>query len=119
METTKKIVINKKASGSLEKEYVIPPIELLNFVRSLTDMFRFRSIALDVFEPSKGKYLINEAQCIFGQSDPYQMLVDENPGRYLFKDGQWIFEKGNFNFAISETDLMEEPAYSGGFAINF
>ena len=42
-------------------------------------MFRFRSIALDVFEPSKGKYLINEAQCIFGQSDPYQMLVDENP----------------------------------------
>ena len=28
----KKIVINKKASGSLEKEYVIPPIELLNFV---------------------------------------------------------------------------------------
>lgn len=93
----KKIVIDKKASGSLEKEYVIPPIELLNFVRSLTDMFRFRSIALDVFEPSKGKYLINEAQCIFGQSDPYQMLVDENPGRYLFKDGQWIFEKGNFN----------------------
>ena len=29
------------------------------------------------------------------------------------------FERGNFNFAISETDLMEEPAYSGGFAINF
>ena len=29
------------------------------------------------------------------------------------------FERGNFNFAISETDMMEEPAYSGGFAINF
>ena len=29
------------------------------------------------------------------------------------------FERGNFNFAVSETDLMEDPAYSGGFAINF
>lgn len=93
----KKIVMSDKASGTLEKEYVDPPIELLNFVRSVTNMFRFRSIALDVFEPSKGQYLINEAQCIFGQSDPYQMLVDEIPGRYFFKDDQWIFEKGDFN----------------------
>jgi hypothetical protein len=29
------------------------------------------------------------------------------------------YEKGNFNFAISETDLMEEPAYSGGFSWSF
>ena len=29
------------------------------------------------------------------------------------------FERGNFNFSISETDVMEEPAYSGGFALNF
>ena len=29
------------------------------------------------------------------------------------------FERGNFNFAVSETDIMEEPAYSGGIAINF
>jgi len=36
-------------------------------------------------------------QCIFGQSDPYQMLVDGQPGRYRYINGQWIFEKGDFN----------------------
>lgn len=93
----KKIVLNEKASGSLLKEYNDPPTELLNFVRSLTDKFRFRSVAIDLFEPVQGQYLINEIQCIFGQSDPYQMLVNENPGRYLFREGKWIFEKGDFN----------------------
>ena len=29
------------------------------------------------------------------------------------------FEKGNFNMSISDSDLMEEPAYSGGFSFNF
>lgn len=93
----KKIVLNDKASGSLLKEYKDPPIELLNFVRLLTDKFIFRSVAVDLFEPVQGQYLINEIQCIFGQSDSYQMLVNETPGRYLFKEGKWIFEKGDFN----------------------
>jgi hypothetical protein len=93
----KKIVSNEKASGSLLKEYKDPPAELLNFVRSLTNKFKFRSVAIDLFEPVQGQYLINEIQCIFGQSDSYQMLVNETPGRYLFKEGKWIFEKGDFN----------------------
>ena len=29
------------------------------------------------------------------------------------------FEKGNFNFAVTESDIMEEPAYTGGFSWNF
>jgi len=93
----KKIVLNEKASGSLVKEYGAPPTELLDFVRTLTDELEFSSVAVDIFEPEKGKYLINEIQCIFGQSDEYQMLVDEKPGRYLFKNKKWVFEKGDFN----------------------
>jgi hypothetical protein len=93
----KKIVSNKKASGTLKKEYGAPPTKLLDFVRLLTDNFGFTSVAIDIFEPVQGQYLINEIQCIFGQSDPYQMLVDGNPGRYLFKNGHWVFEKGDFN----------------------
>ena len=93
----KKIVSKDKASGSLIKTYENPPINLLDFVRLLTDKFGFRSVAIDIFEPVQGQYLINEIQCIFGQSDPYQMLVDGNPGRYLFKNGQWVFEEGDFN----------------------
>ena len=93
----KKLVSKDKASGSLEKEYGKPPIKLLNFIRKLTDRFKFRSIAIDVFEPIDGQYLINEAQCIFGQSDPYQMLVDGKPGRYLYRDNKWVFEEGDYN----------------------
>lgn len=93
----KKIVSKEKASGTLKKEYGAPPIKLLNFVRQLTNDFGFTSVAVDVFEPVKGQYLINEIQCIFGQSDPYQMIIDDNPGRYLFKKGEWFFEKGDFN----------------------
>jgi len=93
----KKMVSNEKASGTLKKEYGAPPTELLDFVRRLTDRFGFTSVAVDIFEPAQGQYLINEIQCIFGQSDPHQMVIDGNPGRYLFKNEQWLFEKGNFN----------------------
>ena len=41
--------------------------------------------------------LINEMQCIFGQSDPYQMLVGGVAGRYIYQDNQWKFEAGDFN----------------------
>jgi len=36
-------------------------------------------------------------QCIFGQSDPCQMLIDGKAGRYFRNNGHWIFEAGNFN----------------------
>ncbi len=93
----KKIVSGDKASGTLIKEYGKPPAKLLDFIRLLTDKFGFTSVAIDVFEPIKGRYLINEIQCIFGQSDPYQMAIEGNPGRYRFKNKRWVFEKGNFN----------------------
>ena len=93
----KRIVSNEKASGALIKEYVTPPIELLNFVHSITENLKFNSVAVDVFEPVRGQYLINEMQCIFGQSDPYQMIINESPGKYILKNGEWVFIKGNFN----------------------
>ncbi|MBK6932905.1 MAG: hypothetical protein IPH12_19360 [Saprospirales bacterium] len=52
---------------------------------------------MDLFECSDGRYLVNEMQCIFGQSDPYQMLVNGQPGRYRRIDGKWTFEPGDFN----------------------
>ena len=89
--------VKDKASGSLLKNYGNPPLGLLSFVREVTDRFNFRSQAVDLFETAPGEYLINEMQCIFGQSDPYQMLVDGKPGRYLWRENQWHFEPGDFN----------------------
>jgi glutathione synthase/RimK-type ligase-like ATP-grasp enzyme len=96
----KKLKLVQKASGNLMKSYVNPPIELLNFVKELTDRFGFYSQAVDIFESERG-YLINEMQCIFGQSDPYQMLINNKPGRYKYINGGWIFEEGNFNENMS------------------
>lgn len=93
----KKIVKKEKASGSLVKEYTNPPLELLSFVKNITDTHKFYSMAIDIFEKDKGIYLVNEMQCIFGQSDQYQMLVDNVPGRYVCNNDQWVFEEGLFN----------------------
>lgn len=92
----KKIVVNDKASGLLQKGYENPPIKLLNFVKEVTDRFDFKSMAVDIFEHN-GKYLINEMQCIFGQSDDFQMKVDGKIGRYIFSNDEWFFEEGDFN----------------------
>lgn len=93
----KKIKVGEKASGTLLKEYDNPPLALFDYVKKLTDTFNFRSVAVDIFESESGAYFVNEIQCIFGQSDPYQMLVNEKPGRYIFDNGQWNFEEGDFN----------------------
>jgi glutathione synthase/RimK-type ligase-like ATP-grasp enzyme len=92
----KKIKVGEKASGSLLKEYENPPFALLDFVKEITDSNKFYSQAIDIFESERG-YLVNEMQCIFGQSDPFQMLVNELPGRYLYLNNNWTFENGIFN----------------------
>ncbi len=93
----KKLMDGEKASGSLLKGYDNPPLELMDFVKEVTDAYGFYSQAVDIFEGEEGQYLINEMQCIFGQSDPYQMKVDGVVGRYIFQNDQWIFEAGDFN----------------------
>jgi glutathione synthase/RimK-type ligase-like ATP-grasp enzyme len=92
----KKLKIGEKASGSLLKGYEAPPIQLLDFVKGITDRHEFYCLAVDVFE-SKDEYLVNEMQCMFGQSDPYQMLINGIPGRYRYLEGEWTFEEGDYN----------------------
>lgn len=92
----KKLKIGDKASGALLKEYAAPPIPLLDFVKEITDKHKFYSQAIDIFESPRG-FLVNEMQCIFGQSGPYQMLVNGKEGRYQFIKEKWLFEEGKFN----------------------
>ncbi|MFA6726208.1 MAG: hypothetical protein WCS13_05820 [Candidatus Cloacimonadaceae bacterium] len=104
----KKLKRGEKASGTLIKEYGKPPFDLLYFVKEITDRHQLYSQSVDIFESDRG-YLINEMQCIFGQSDPYQMLVNGIPGRYVMIEGNWIFEEGDFNTNQSY-DLRLETA---------
>lgn len=92
----KKLMLGNMTSGSLLKDYGNPPLELLDFVKAITDKHQLFSQAVDVFESPEG-YLVNEMQCIFGQSDAYQMKVDDCVGRYLYENESWKFEAGDFN----------------------
>ncbi len=93
----KKVVKGRMASGSLIKEYGAPPQSLMDFVRFVSDKIGVYSAAFDIFETLEKGYLVNEVQAFFGQSDPYQMVIDGIPGRYLYNKEQWIFEPGDFN----------------------
>lgn len=93
----KKLVAADKASGSLLKEYGDPPKPLLDFTRELTEAHGFRSVAVDIFEAPGGGYFVNEIQCVFGQSDQHQMIVNDLPGRYRWVNDAWLFEPGDFN----------------------
>lgn len=91
----KKLKQGDKASGTLLKIYDNPPLRLFDFVKGVTDEYQFHSLAVDIFESERG-YLVNEMQCIFGQSDPYQMQVNGIAGRYRNLKDNWIFEPGDF-----------------------
>lgn len=93
----KKMVVGEKASGSLVKGYDTPSTALLDFVKAVTDRRGFWSQSVDLFETTDGQFLVNEMQCIFGQSDPYQMAIDGQPGRYVYQNDEWVFEAGDFN----------------------
>ena len=106
----KKLKLKEKASGSLRKNYDNPPLNIFDFVREITNKFGLYSQAIDIFELN-GEYLVNEMQCIFGQSDPFQMLVDGKPGRYIYINGKWTFEPGDFN-SNESYDLRVETILS-------
>jgi glutathione synthase/RimK-type ligase-like ATP-grasp enzyme len=93
----KKIKQGDKASGTKGIDYVNPPFDLLDFVKDFCDRNNFYCMAVDLFEDGNGGYLINELQTIFGHVQDYILTVDGKPGRYVFKSGQWIFERGDFN----------------------
>lgn len=93
----KKMKVGEKTSGTKMKNFHTPPNELLDFTEFVTEKRGFLSQAVDVFENSKGGYLINELQTFFGQAFPYQMLVEGKKGRFTKRDKKWNFEEGDFN----------------------
>ena len=96
-----------KFSGTSNVGWDNPSDELLNFVKYVCNKRNFLSQAVDIFEPQKGKFYVNELQCFFGSKNPHQMIIDGKPGRYILKDENWIFEEGNFNINNSYNLRLE------------
>ncbi|MBN2285928.1 MAG: hypothetical protein JXI43_05730 [Tissierellales bacterium] len=75
-----------------------PSEEILNFMKMVTDKRGFLSQAIDIFVDCNKKLYLNELQCFFGFIHPeHQMIINGVPGRYIFRDKKWLFEKGTFN----------------------
>lgn len=100
-------------SGSGKADYSNPPIKVMEFIKYVCDISGFRSMNVDFFEDKNGDFYVNELQTIFGSNiQPYQMCVDGKPGRYLYKNNEWLFEEGMFNqnnsYNLRVLDFIEQ-----------
>lgn len=85
------------ASGSGLVGWVAPPKELLCMVHEICEKGGFVCMDVDIFETKDGKYSINELQASFGSYLDYQMCIDGHHGRYVYANGDFVFEEGDFN----------------------
>jgi glutathione synthase/RimK-type ligase-like ATP-grasp enzyme len=92
----KKLLKGKYASGSDRIGWVKPPDELLELARKICEKGNFDSMAIDIFETVDGQYLVNELQAIYGSYAPFQLKINDIPGRYVYENGHFTFEQGEF-----------------------
>jgi glutathione synthase/RimK-type ligase-like ATP-grasp enzyme len=92
----KKLKRGNQASGSKLFEYGAPPLELLDFTRDLCTVHNFNFMAVDLFYVNN-TILVNELQTVFGHANPYICRVNDRNGRYIYRNGKWSFEEGDFN----------------------
>lgn len=94
----KKLLKGKKASGSGLVGWDAPSETLLYMVKDICDKGKFEVMDVDIFETLDGEFLVNELQAIFGSYLPYQMKLNDVPGRYVYtEENGFVFEQGEFN----------------------
>lgn len=103
----KKLKVGEMASGAKQFEYGPVPSELLTFMKNVCEKYNFFFMAADIF-CHNGEFLVNELQTLFGHKNPFICKVDNHPGRYFFKNGEWVFEKGDFNMNESYNLRLKE-----------
>ena len=85
-------------SGSGETHWVPPPKVAFDLVWEITERGGFRSMAVDIFETTDGRFLVNELQCVYGQHCAVQLIKEGKSGRFLRQEnGDWKFEEGVFS----------------------
>ena len=89
--------LGEKISGTSNVSWDVPDETLLDFIKRIMEENGFWSQAVDLFYDEKRGYLVNELQCFWGSKNPHQMIRAGKPGRFIFQNGAWIFEPGEFN----------------------
>ncbi len=104
-----KLLKNGKASGSGLVGWVAPPEKLLYMVKDICQKGDFDVMDVDIFETIDGEFLVNELQAIFGSYLPYQMKINDRPGRYIYSEKNgFVFEEGEFNRFGSKLLFVED-----------
>ncbi|MFN3821688.1 MAG: hypothetical protein ACK4OO_05085, partial [bacterium] len=80
-------------SGSGIQKWGVFREDLFLLAQRITNEAKFESMSIDIFETPQCSLLVNELHSVSGGP---LVPPDEHMGRYLFNDGKWIFEKGNF-----------------------
>ncbi|MCB9911375.1 MAG: hypothetical protein H6827_00115 [Planctomycetes bacterium] len=86
-------------SGSGKVEWNPPEARHLDLLKRVTDLGGFTSMAVDMFETTDGRLMVNELQTVFGAGFSVdQTRVNGRAGRYAFHEGEepWRFEEGDY-----------------------
>lgn len=83
-------------SGTLNKEWGKIPTHILDLVKEVSDKTKFDNMSFDIFQTEDNELYFNEFQVIFGTSTEEQLIINGVPGRYVYKDAKWLFQKGDF-----------------------
>lgn len=84
-------------SGSGAILWDVPSTRHMIFLHEVTERGGFRSMDVDVFETQDGRLLVNELQAVFGAGYAvHQLQVNGEPGRFLRRGGDFVFEPGEF-----------------------
>jgi hypothetical protein len=87
-------------SGSHAWSWGMPPRPALDLLREVTDLGGFRSMAVDVFVTTDGRYVVNEMQTVFGATTPVdQLRVDDVAGKLIYHEDRddYEFVPGDFS----------------------
>jgi len=103
-----KVKIGDKASGTKGINYVIPPSDLLDFVKNICEKYNFFTIAIDLFENPNGGYLVNEMQCVFGHVQDYICAQNDVEGKLVNNKGNWDFVSGIYNQNLSYNERLKQ-----------
>lgn len=107
-------------SGSGEVDWTPPPEALLDLLEEVTEIGSFRSMNVDVFETTDGKFLVNELQAVFGAGySKDQLRIDGVAGRYIRSaDGRWEFEAGDFARNMCANLRLADAMTQLGYRVN-
>ncbi|MBQ4508128.1 MAG: hypothetical protein II970_04445 [Paludibacteraceae bacterium] len=81
--------------GSCEKmEYGMPPIELLQLIKEISEKEKFDSLSLDVLIDKHGDYYVTEMQSLFGCWAAHQCEVNHVGGKIIYDVDHFEFVSG-------------------------